>query len=236
MMHMIGRVHVRRLVVIAALAVGWMLLAPTTVGGAMTLVAVDGHSMEPLLYSGDLAIALRPSSYEVGDLVVFSVGGAGLVIHRLVARSTDGTWRTQGDNKPGPDPWTVTEAQLKGRYLFGLPNAGKWLRGVQRQPLVIGGLAALFTLLLFSGRRGRFSPEGPRQPDHTDAWTIAVMCLLGGAGCLLLSMVLVRGGAPLASLLPLGLGVAGLVSAGLGVVLLSELLDAPVPVTAIEGD
>lgn len=217
------RAVVTRLAGAALLVTTWLALAPTAIGGATTLVMVDGHSMEPMLYTGDLAVAMRRPSYSVGDLVVITVGG-GLVIHRLVHENADGTWRTQGDNKPGPDPWRVASSQIKGRYLLGIPGLGHGLRWLQQEPLVIGGVAGLFTLLLFSGRRGRHSHERSRPPDRIDHWTIVVMCLLGGVYCLLLSTVFVGGGYALLSALPLTLGLGGLMSTGLGVLMLTDLL------------
>lgn len=238
------RALTQRLAGAGLLALAWLLVAPTAVGGATTLVMVDGHSMEPLLYTGDLAVAIRKPEYHAGDLVVFTVGG-GLVIHRLLRESNDGTWRTQGDNKKTPDPWRISESQIKGHYLLGLPGVGVKLRWIQRQPLVVGGGAALLTLALFVPwrRHGGASPEHQPDASRGDVWVTIAMCGVGGAACLMLALAIVGSGRPLLSVLPLTLGIGGLVAVGFGVLLLTDLTakapvtDAGMPATefAIEG-
>lgn len=223
-----GRALLQRLVLGVLLVCAWMVVAPTNVGGATTLVMVDGHSMEPLLYTGDLAVAVRKPSYAAGDLVVFTVAG-GLVIHRLVKQGPDGRWRTQGDNKPSPDPWRIGAQQIQGRYLVALPGVGSKLRWIQRQPMVIGGVAGLFTLALFVPwrRRGGVAPESEQMPERGDSWVAAALTGFGGTACMLLVLVLVRAGAPATSAQSLALGIGGVIALGFAIYLLTELLAEP---------
>src|SRR6059058_5072042 len=86
------------LLVLALASAWWLTLAPVSVGGPATFVSVQGHSMEPLLHTGDLVITQRQARYAVGDLVVVAVDG-GHVIHRLYGGSASTGWITKGDNR-----------------------------------------------------------------------------------------------------------------------------------------
>src|SRR5512137_1210264 len=109
---------VSRLVFVLALA-GWScFLAPSGLHGPATYAIIDGHSMEPLLHTGDLAVARAHSPYGVGDLVMYRVD-YGLVIHRIKSGSAAEGWITQGDNRDEPDPWTVVDDSIVGEYWFG---------------------------------------------------------------------------------------------------------------------
>jgi hypothetical protein len=76
----------------------FIVLGPSVIGGPATYLFVSGTSMEPTLSTGDLVIARRAETYEVGDIVAFhvpqdaeGVARGGLVIHRIAGGSaTDG--------------------------------------------------------------------------------------------------------------------------------------------------
>jgi len=126
----------------------WAFLAPTNLGGRAAYVLVHGHSMEPMLYTGDLVYGLRQSSYEVGDLVVYRVQG-GSVIHRIVEGSNEAGWITQGDNNSWHDPWVVPNSDISGKYVATLPDFAQYLTWVQRNPLLFGGAIAAVVLLSY---------------------------------------------------------------------------------------
>ncbi len=69
------------------------------------LVVVNGRSMEPSLYTGDilLAVSTRLREFSVGDIVVWCSGYGFCVVHRVVGLEA-GYVITQGDNNPAPDP------------------------------------------------------------------------------------------------------------------------------------
>jgi signal peptidase len=74
------------------------------------LVIVEGNSMLPTLYNGDLVIIYKPppSDINVGDIVVYRSPITGrLVIHRVIKiNSHDGVsyyYITKGDNNPVDD-------------------------------------------------------------------------------------------------------------------------------------
>lgn len=82
-------------------------LRPSSIGGPATYVIVSGTSMLPTLGSGDLAVAFREDSYEVGDIVVYRVPGADpgagtQIVHRIVGHPPNGIgYLVQGDNREG---------------------------------------------------------------------------------------------------------------------------------------
>ena len=51
-------------VVFAALAAAWAVLAPPQLGGSTRYVILDGSSMEPSLRAGDLAVVRPQQSVE----------------------------------------------------------------------------------------------------------------------------------------------------------------------------
>lgn len=225
----IRRALYKRVAGAGLLVFAWFVLAPPQVGGATTLVVVDGTSMEPLLHTGDLAVAIRKPQYRAGDLVVFRVGDAGRVIHRLVKQLPNGTWRTRGDNKPSPDPWFVASSDIQGQFVIGVPGAGGALHRLQGQPLALGGLAAIVTLLMFVPFRRR---EETQEVDalaesSSDLRSIAVMCVVGGVACMTLSIAFIAGGAPLFGFATAGLALSGFAALALGVFVWSELQSPP---------
>ena len=96
---------------IGALLVGWFVLfGPIAFGGSASYEVVTGHSMEPLLHTGDLVITQSAGSYARGDLIAFHVpggqpGAGTVVIHRIVSGDGATGWTTKGDNNPKPDVW-----------------------------------------------------------------------------------------------------------------------------------
>lgn len=132
---------------LAALGVAlWLaLLAPYQIGGSTGYVIVAGASMEPALQSGDLILVKPTEQYHQGDIVAFATP-QGLVIHRIIGGSAQAGFRTQGDNRSGPDLWRPTPDQIVGRSWIRIPGAGAVLMLV-RSPLVLAGLAGVSTFL-----------------------------------------------------------------------------------------
>ncbi|MEI7779663.1 MAG: signal peptidase I [Actinomycetes bacterium] len=153
------------LVLIAALiGCWWMLAAPASIGGPATFALVEGHSMQPLLRTGDLAVAHREHSYAVGDLVIVRVasnfGVSGLVIHRLVSGNAATGWKTKGDNNSWVDPWTVKNNQIAGKYFGGVPRFGAYLGWVNQHSLQFAAICAGLALLSYvPWRRRKLAPE-----------------------------------------------------------------------------
>ena len=106
--------------------------------GPIPVAAVASRSMEPTLRMGDLVLARRVEAAALapGDVVLFRPTRharerfryPGLVVHRIVetAPGPDGapTFRTQGDNASGPDPFTVSGEDVVGGVGLTVPYAG----------------------------------------------------------------------------------------------------------------
>ncbi len=149
-------------VTVGLLAAWWSFLAPTLLLGRTTYAMVAGTSMEPLLHTGDLAIARASSSYGVGDLIVFRVDAGtqrGLVIHRILSGDATSGWRTQGDNRREPDPWVVPTSAIAGRYWFDVSAFGGYLAWANQHWVLFAGVCAGVALLGYvPWRRRRVTP------------------------------------------------------------------------------
>jgi signal peptidase I len=141
-------------------AARWMLLIgtlgllamfwPQSLGGQVAYVRVDGHSMDPALHLGDLAIVRHQSSYRVGDAVAYRIpkgefGAGAMVIHRLIGGNGTTGYVTKGDNKNLPDEWHPTTADIAGRVRYDIPGAGTKLAALTK-PMYLGGLVAALTV------------------------------------------------------------------------------------------
>lgn len=126
----------------------WEFLAPAQFGGPSSYVIVVGQSMEPLLHTGDMALARERGSYGLGDLVVFDVE-SGSVIHRIVGGSAEQGWLMKGDNNSWIDPWRVADSDIDGQYTATIPRAGSALSWLFSHPFAFGALAAVATAVGF---------------------------------------------------------------------------------------
>jgi len=128
---------------------------PATWGGITGLTFVQGHSMEPTYYTGDLVLTIRQPAYEVGDVISFQVppgqaGEGGRAIHRISAVGTlDGAeaYVTLGDNNAEADPWLTPSRHIMGRAVAHVPKVGLLL-GSSLQRTLLAGAAALVVLAL----------------------------------------------------------------------------------------
>lgn len=112
-------------------------LWPARLGGATSLVAVRGRSMEPTYHSGDLLV-VRAEEPDVGDIAVYrmtnSMAHGGNVVHRVVGVREDGRLVMQGDANDAPDDETPLPSEVMGSPLV---NLGPWpLRALAYLPLV----------------------------------------------------------------------------------------------------
>lgn len=143
------------LLAVIALAIAWsVLLRPDFLGGPASYIIVSGESMEPTLYSGDLAILRKQEAYHPGDVVTFAVGGGDAVIHRIVGGSGEEGFDTQGDNQDRPDLWRPTSADIAGSLWLSIPGAGRVFTYLQ-QPVLLALIAGIGSLSLFGARHRR---------------------------------------------------------------------------------
>ena len=154
----------RKLVTLASLLLllgGLFYLRPPFLGGSVTYVMVSGHSMEPTMYTGDLALAWGQDGYAVGDVVAFRVEEGGMVIHRVIGGNGEDGYRMQGDNNDWVDPWEPIREQVRGKALVFIPRLGAVFGYLQGDPLrlaIVVGVIFLYISLagafLATNRRG----------------------------------------------------------------------------------
>ena len=142
--------------VLALLTLWFFTYAPVQLGGPVTYAVVTGHSMEPMLHTGDLVLVRSATDYHSGDVVLTSVMG-GYVIHKVV--DNNGTIvHTRGINNDFADTWDIPIANVVGRYQMQFSGFGNVLVYLRSNPLQLGlGAALLAALMLVDPRRRRIS-------------------------------------------------------------------------------
>lgn len=147
------------------------LIVPKQLGGEAIFVVVNGNSMEPVYYRGDLVVVRTAARYEVGDIVTFQHPEIGPVIHRVIGR--DGRrWVFQGDNNNFIDPYRPTTAELLGKALFHVPKLGTAMIFLNQSPffmsiLLGGGTLAMSVVTSQPKRRG--GDGKPRKGSRSSA-------------------------------------------------------------------
>lgn len=132
------------LLTIALIGVLVALNWPQALGGRGSWVIVSGTSMEPTFHTGDMVVAWKTDDYQVGDLIVYTMGGnRGLVIHRIIEGNPVDGWITLGDNKPRPDPWVVPQGNIIGEEVFSVPQLGTAFAYI-RTPAFLAAAAGIF--------------------------------------------------------------------------------------------
>lgn len=145
--------HARAGMVVTALflALWFVLLAPTAIGGWTSYIRVSGHSMEPTYHTNDLILVRHQGAYRPGDVVAFHTE-RGRVIHRIVGGNGISGFQTRGDHNQWNDPWKPRASDVVGRAWFRIPNGGAAL-DFARQPYGVGLIAALATTLVLADER-----------------------------------------------------------------------------------
>ncbi|MDD2190638.1 MAG: signal peptidase I [Eubacteriales bacterium] len=95
--------------------------------GYKPFIVLSG-SMEPVFYSGDLALAREtpPENLSEGDIIAFREGNS-VITHRIMTiTSEEGERRyiTKGDNNNVEDQIIVTDEKIEGVYLFSIDGLG----------------------------------------------------------------------------------------------------------------
>jgi signal peptidase len=160
---------------IAALAPMVFFFWPQSLGGAVSYVKVDGHSMDPTYHMGDLAIVRKQASYNVGDPVAYRIprgefGAGALVIHRLIGGDGVHGYTTKGDNRTIADEWHPRTEDILGRVRFDIPAFGNTLAELTR-PVNIGGLLAALTVFVMLLPNRRKDEPKPRSRGRHAATT-----------------------------------------------------------------
>lgn len=100
-----------------------MALATRTV----SFVTTHGTSMLPTFHTGDLAVLVASSHYQVGQIVGYhSPLLHTTVLHRIIA-DHDGRFSFKGDHNDFVDPQRLPPTAVIGRLWFHIPKIGAWL-------------------------------------------------------------------------------------------------------------
>jgi len=138
-----------------------------TLNTSKPVVVVEGHSMEPTLYEGDILIVKKvdPEKIQIGDIIVFNpstwpphIRPNKPVVHRVVdikynEENDQYLYLTKGDNNvtnPVPDPAWVPYEDVYGVVIFIIPRVGiisLWLRRTHLAPVIIGVLIVIMIVL-----------------------------------------------------------------------------------------
>jgi signal peptidase I len=132
---------------------------PARFGGATSAVLVRGTSMLPNYELNDIVFVREQDEYEVGDIVLFEIPdgeAAGLqIIHRIIGTWDDGTWKTQGDNRPTADQFRLEDEHLMGTPVLHVPEAGRVLQLLQNTFVISAAVGAGAIMLMWPSNSAR---------------------------------------------------------------------------------
>jgi signal peptidase I len=129
----------------------WIAFPWAFLGWSPTLVTTG--SMQPLVAPGDIVMLREVSAEELtpNSVVLYDRPETGRVLHRILERLPDGTYRTGGDANASPDSTPVALEDIKGAAVLAVPWIGRpslWLYEGRTVTLVVGGIALLIGLRL----------------------------------------------------------------------------------------
>lgn len=109
----------------ATFLVGMIVLIISVVMPAVgwKVACVDGQSMEPALYSGDLVVTRPACDVDEGDICIYKAGDGKTIIHRVAIIAGD-VYVFQGDHNSSVDIQMVTRDQITGVVIFHVRTYG----------------------------------------------------------------------------------------------------------------
>ncbi len=121
----------------------WLALAPVQLGGPLAYIIINGNSMEPAFYRGDLVITQHANSYQVGDVIAYRHPQIGIIIHRIVGENL-GRFILKGDHNTWLDSHQPSPAEVIGKSWVKVRGMGKFLEKI-RSPEILATLTVLLT-------------------------------------------------------------------------------------------
>ena len=88
------------------------------------VVTIDGNSMPPTLWYGDLIIITPPKADIAPDTIIVMGLDGSLVTHRLIGYNEQGRPITKGDANEAPDSFSNPDLQIVGIYRARVPGLG----------------------------------------------------------------------------------------------------------------
>lgn len=144
----------------------FMAFAPTQLGGAVTYVIVNGNSMEPGFFRGDLVLVRVEPAYGVGDAVVYQDPNMGsFVFHRIIRLELD-HFILQGDNNSWLDSYQPIQGEIVGKLWVHIPKLGRaieWVRVPLHMSLTVGlmGGVLMFDMIKKPSQRSKKEKKIP---------------------------------------------------------------------------
>ncbi|MBE3144434.1 MAG: signal peptidase I, partial [Planctomycetes bacterium] len=159
---------------LVCLAAGWVVFAPTSLGGQVAYVSLTGNSMVPGFRLGDLVVVRQAKSYAIGDRVAYRHPEIGTIFHRIIGKEHE-RFIFKGDHNDWIDSYTPVFSELIGVYWFHIPRLGGIIQ-ILRKPLNFSLLvAALGLIVIFplfkpnSPKRQRLRRASPSENPHQSA-------------------------------------------------------------------
>ncbi len=172
---------VTNILALIGLAAIWIAFAPTNLGGQVSYAMVNGISMEPNFHTGDLVIARRSPSYQVGEIVIYRDALMNdNVVHRIISTAQD-RFILQGDNNTWVDEYEPTQAEVVGKLWIHLPKAGaavKWLQLPLNMAIVAGLLGILFMVSITMEKPNKVNQK--KKPSGNPAGMFEIGLYLSG--------------------------------------------------------
>ena len=173
MTHRPARLALKALLIVAGV-IG-ALLAGAIATGLISVVVTSGVSMNPVYYQGDLVVVARADSYQVGEIVGYSIPGKNFVaLHRITGEDADG-FVMKGDNNQSIDPYHPNSSQIVGHAVLHIPQVGRWFQ-ILTSPVALA--VAAFALTVFGGttirtrrrkKRAAMAQRAPRPNSVTQS-------------------------------------------------------------------
>ena len=86
------------------------------------VVTVNGNSMSPTLWVGDMIVITPPPAEVLPNTIVTMRIAGSLVTHRLIGYDANHRPITQGDANDSPDAWENPDLQIVGIFQLRLPG------------------------------------------------------------------------------------------------------------------
>ncbi|HPN96834.1 MAG TPA: signal peptidase I [Candidatus Moranbacteria bacterium] len=113
-----------------------LVLSVFSVGGMKTLIVLSG-SMEPEIKTGSVVLVKPAAEYKVGDIITFKGNEKTKTptTHRINEIKDVGgqkAYETKGDANNAPDQKTISEKEIIGKLVFGVPLVGYAVAAAQK--------------------------------------------------------------------------------------------------------